>query len=59
MKESCRVVALSENSGFGSSGAALISDDLSLPAVVPGDFSLEPRALCQTSSSGLSTMGKG
>jgi hypothetical protein len=59
MKESCRVVALSETSSFGSSDAALISDEFSLSVVVPGDFSLEPRALCQTSSSGLSTMRKG
>jgi hypothetical protein len=58
MKESCRVVVLSEKSGFGSSDAALASDDLSL-SVVPVDCSVEPRALCQTSSSGLSTRGKG
>lgn len=46
-------MVLSENSGIGSTDAALVSAELS--SSVPGNSSVEPRALCQTSSSGLST----
>ena len=53
------MAVLSENSGFASSDTALVSYDLALRVVVPADFSVEPRALCQTSSCGLSTGEKG